>query len=318
MDVASRLTVSLLHELRVGDAALDRLLADRLLPALLFGALGFVSYSSTLSASSQGPADPSFPARLVHAPDVVHTILTLLFCGLIATLFLIRRTPQGSPAGARAIALALAGTFVMSATVIQPNTTQDWRVLGIGDALLTVGLAFSIYAAASLRDCFGLAAEARGVVGSGAYRLVRHPIYLGEFVAALGALLPVLAPLTTLIFGVFCLCQVARAMLEERVLAASFPEYVLYQRRTPAFFPWPRSRTSMSPGLLRSREDEEGALAPDMAKTNRVMTKLIRRSVPQPIMRGPRPELQKIMLAPPPSSESARYPMHDADHHAPQ
>jgi protein-S-isoprenylcysteine O-methyltransferase Ste14 len=142
--------------------------------------------------------------------------------------------------------VALAGTFVMSATAAQLGTTQDWRALALSDLLLTVGLAVSIYAAASLRDCFGLAAEARGVVTSGAYRLVRHPLYLGELVAALGALLPVLAPLTTLIFGLFCLCQVTRAMLEEQVLAAGFPEYTAYRRRTPALLPWPRPRSSQS------------------------------------------------------------------------
>ena len=46
--------------------------------------------------------------------------------------------------------------------------------------------------------------------------------------------------LTTLIFGLFCLCQVTRVMLEERVLAARFPEYIAYRRRTPAVLPWPR------------------------------------------------------------------------------
>jgi hypothetical protein len=88
----------------------------------------------------------------------------------------------------------------------QPVTAPDRRVLVLADSLLVGGLLFSIYAAASLRRCFGLAPEARELVTSGAYRLVRHPLYLGEFVAATGALLPVLAPLPMLIFGLFCLC----------------------------------------------------------------------------------------------------------------
>jgi protein-S-isoprenylcysteine O-methyltransferase Ste14 len=226
---------------------LVRLLADRFLPALLFGTMAVASGSGTLSTAGRGPADPGFPAGLAHVLNVAHTILSLLFCGLIAALFLIRRTPQGSRARPPAMAVALAGTFMMSATVARPGTMQDWRVLALSDLLMTVGLAVSIYAAASLRDCFGLAAEARGVVTSGAYRLVRHPLYLGELVAALGVLLPVVAPLTTLIFGLFCLCQVTRAMLEERDLAAAFPEYTAYRRRTPALLPWPRPR-SLQPG----------------------------------------------------------------------
>ena len=238
--------ISRLHGLSGQDAPLARLLADRALPALLFGTLGIAGCSGTLSRAGQGPAGPSFSAGLAHVLDVAHMVLTFLFCGLVATLFVIRRAPRGSRARPPAMAVALVGTFVMSATAAQPITTRDWRVLALADALLTVGLACSIYTAASLGRCFGLAAEARGVVTSGAYRLVRHPLYLAELVAALGALLPVLAPLTTLNFGLFCLCQITRAMLEERVLAAGFPEYIAYRRRTPALLPWPRPRSARS------------------------------------------------------------------------
>jgi len=258
--------LSRLHRVRSQDASPARILADHALPALLFSTLGIVGFSGTLRAAGQGPADPSFPAGLAYLLDLAHSILTFLFCGLIAALFLIRRAPRGSRARLPAMAVALAGTFVMSATAAQPSTTQDWRVLALADSLLTVGLAASIYAAAGLRRCFGLAAEARGVVTSGAYRFVRHPLYLGELVAALGALLPVLAPLTTLIFGLFCLCQVTRAILEERILAAGFPEYIAYRRRTPALLPWPRpksspSRSGVAP-VSGSRGRRRGYIAP--------------------------------------------------------
>ena len=219
---------------------MGRLLADQLLPALLFGGLALASASSALSPGRHGPVTPSLPAGLVDVLDVAHPILSALFCGLVAALFLVRHPPRGERARPSALAVALAGTFVMGVISVQPPTTQDWRVLALADSLLAGGLAFSIYAAASLRRCFGLAPEARGLVTSGAYRLVRHPLYLGELVAAVGALLPVLGPLPILVFGIFCLCQVTRAVLEERTLAAAFPEYVDYRRRTPALVPWPR------------------------------------------------------------------------------
>jgi protein-S-isoprenylcysteine O-methyltransferase Ste14 len=246
---------------------LGRLRADRVVPALLFGALGIARCWSAPSAAGQGPAEPSFPAGLAHVLDVARTILTSLFCVLVAALFLIRRAPRGSRARPPAMALALAGTFMMNATVAQPLTARDWRFLALAHSLSIAGLGFSICAAVSLRRCFGLAAEARGLVTSGAYRLVRHPLYLAELVAALGALLPVLAPFTLLIFGLFCLCQATRAMLEERALAARFPEYLVYRRRTPAMLPWPRPRhrnrdRKAPPALAGSGEDEEGTVPP--------------------------------------------------------
>jgi protein-S-isoprenylcysteine O-methyltransferase Ste14 len=106
--------------------------------------------------------------------------------------------------------------------------------------LVGIGLAFSIYALGALRFYFGLAPEARGLVTGGAYRIVRHPVYLGEFVAMCGALLPVLAPWTVLIFATFCGLQACRAALEESVLSQTFADYAAYRLRTPALLPWPR------------------------------------------------------------------------------
>jgi protein-S-isoprenylcysteine O-methyltransferase Ste14 len=68
---------------------------------------------------------------------------------------------------------------------------------------------------------------------------------LGEFVAMFGAVLPLLAPLTVLIFALFSLLQATRMILEERVLATTFPEYAAYRLRTPAMLPWPRPSRSL-------------------------------------------------------------------------
>lgn len=217
-----------------------RSLTDHHVPALLFGVLAILSSLRALDSASRGLPDPSASIGLVAMLDVAHAILTSLFCGLIAVLFLIRGAPRGDRVGPPAKFAAVVGTFIMGAVAVQPPTTHDWRVLAMSDALLVGGLAFSIYAAASLGSSFALAAEARELVTSGAYRLVRHPIYLGELVAAMGALLPVLAPATTLIFAVFCLSQIARAVLEERTMSAAFSQYEEYRRRTPALVPWPR------------------------------------------------------------------------------
>ena len=48
---------------------------------------------------------------------------------------------------------------------------------------MTVGLIIMVIGLASLGRSFGIMPRARGLVQSGLYRWVRHPIYLGEFLA---------------------------------------------------------------------------------------------------------------------------------------
>ena len=56
----------------------------------------------------------------------------------------------------------------------------------VGLALMLTGLFFSTCAKLTLRRSFGLAAANRGVVLSGPYRIVRHPIYAGYILMYVG------------------------------------------------------------------------------------------------------------------------------------
>lgn len=219
------------------DEPLPRLLADRVLPALLFAWAAAVRGSRALEMVERAPPVADAPAWTIYLLAFGGETLAFLFCGLVATLMLNRRARVGSRATPSVLTVALAGTFLMNGVLIQSPTTRDWLTLALADVLLVAGLAFSIYAAASLGDCFGLASEARGLVTTGAFRVIRHPLYLGEMIAALGILLPVLAPTTVLIYAAFCACQIRRALLEERALAVVFPEYEEYRRQTPAWLP---------------------------------------------------------------------------------
>jgi protein-S-isoprenylcysteine O-methyltransferase Ste14 len=216
-----------------------RLVFDRLVPAMLFGAIT-VPWLNKVAHVWMAPLDLSFQSQLMHLLDVGHALLTLAFMTLMTLLFVIRRTPVSGRAAPSSKAIALGGTFIMWFAYAQPTTTGDWRVFALGDLLMIAGLVFAAYAFGALRRCFGIAPEARGLVTTGAYRWVRHPAYLGEFVIAFGGLLPVLAPFTALVFALFCLLQARRAGLEEAVLSATFPDYAAYQQRTPALVPWAR------------------------------------------------------------------------------
>jgi protein-S-isoprenylcysteine O-methyltransferase Ste14 len=106
--------------------------------------------------------------------------------------------------------------------------------------LSAVGLLIVIGGKLSLGRSFGLMPANRGVVSTGLYRLVRHPIYLGYLVTHVGFLAanPTLWNLVT--FVVADVTLMVRAVYEERVLArdASYRDYqhLVHWRVVPGVF----------------------------------------------------------------------------------
>jgi protein-S-isoprenylcysteine O-methyltransferase Ste14 len=78
------------------------------------------------------------------------------------------------------------------------------------------------------------------LVTSGPFTIVRHPMYLGLLIGAVGSLLIYLT-WSTVAFTVFAPFVLLRACREERTLAEEFGEqWREYCNRVPAFFPRPR------------------------------------------------------------------------------
>jgi protein-S-isoprenylcysteine O-methyltransferase Ste14 len=228
----------------------SRPMFDHLLPAAAFGFLALVKLQGVALMAVAAPVGSRLQEWLSWSLAFSQGIVGLSFTMFLAFLFLTRKSTVGAQASPMAKVIALAGTFIMWIAVAQPTTTDDLRVIMFSNVLVVIGLVFSLYALGALRFCFGIAPEARGLVTNGAYRIVRHPVYLGEFVTVFGYLLPVLAPVTVLIFAVFCGLQACRAALEESVLSQTFADYAAYRLRTPALLPWMNSRWLQLPDHL--------------------------------------------------------------------
>jgi protein-S-isoprenylcysteine O-methyltransferase Ste14 len=127
-------------------------------------------------------------------------------------------------------AIAYFGTF--GASLLRPGGAgQGWEdALGLGVQCLGVLLGALGYVA--LGRSFGLVPAHRGLVTSGVYRLVRHPLYSSYVVAELGYLIQSPSTWNVGVLLAAWTCQVLRLLSEERLLSAD-PDYRAYCRRTP-------------------------------------------------------------------------------------
>jgi protein-S-isoprenylcysteine O-methyltransferase Ste14 len=107
----------------------------------------------------------------------------------------------------------------------------------VADLLLIGGLLWSLWSLRTLGRSLSLIAQARTLVEAGPYRWIRHPLYTGEIVSTVGIALSVgTFPAFALVLLLIVL-QLYRAICEESVLRASFPEYRAYCERTSRIVP---------------------------------------------------------------------------------
>jgi protein-S-isoprenylcysteine O-methyltransferase Ste14 len=97
-------------------------------------------------------------------------------------------------------------------------------------ALSAVGLVIVIGGKLSLGRSFGLMPANRGVVSTGLYRIVRHPIYMGYLICHVGFVAANGAPWNLLTLLAADIALMIRAICEERVLALD-PAYRDYQQK---------------------------------------------------------------------------------------
>ena len=179
-------------------------------------------------------APPDGPERLLA---LAARLANFMFLILVAATALTRLSPILKAKGIEPRVSALLGTFLCAGLAMLPKTELG-PVLSITSTLLIiVGSVSSFIVLRWLGKSFSILAEARRLVTSGPYKVVRHPLYLCEGIALLGVALQVISPLAVAIALIIVLIQFRRMINEEVVLNSAFPEYGAYAARTPRVVP---------------------------------------------------------------------------------
>lgn len=162
--------------------------------------------------------------------------------GLAFVLFVIgalslRRRPLARTVGLLPRLVAIGGAFSITGLALFPKVALSPVVAGASVAMMLIGYGVSCYAIRHLGRSLSLMAEARDLVTTGPYALVRHPLYVAEALASLGLLLQFLSWSAAFLWVIHIALQLSRMRYEERILRQIFPEYDDYARRTSRLVP---------------------------------------------------------------------------------
>lgn len=196
--------------------------------SVLFGALS-VGKIVTLLADGAGTA--------AAVGAVASGALTALFYCLIVWAYLRRGPARATSRVTLALVAAPVATFLPFALPHLATGGASGTTILVGDLLLVAGLMWSVWSVRCLDRSLSVVPQARVLVEHGPYRLVRHPLYLGELVAMLGLALTLGGALPLVGWVTLVLLQCYRAVQEEALLTDFLPGYESYRSRTARVLP---------------------------------------------------------------------------------
>ena len=215
------------------------LLFGRVVPAVFFAMLGYIQLTRLIHQLHDA-GQPVTPLYVLSKP--LPTFLYLLFCAIPVFIYVSRPAPRARDARMLPRAAGLIGTVML----LVVGAVPQWLLLynapawldGVSTVITIFAFALAVYGLLYLRRSLSLMPEARRLVTGGPYRVVRHPLYGAEMMAAFAFAIVnpyVVAAITLLPFFAI---QVIRAGYEEALLTSVFPEYATYAQRTHSLIPF--------------------------------------------------------------------------------
>jgi len=151
------------------------------------------------------------------APTRITLLLLVVSAFMTLGLSLFARVPIKRDWTPFAFVCSVGGTFYFLAVRLSPGTQLIPELAGASLQLL--GIFWQMFAKVSLSRSFGILPANRGVFSHGAYRFMRHPMYLGYFLTDIGFLLANFGIQNVIVYGCQFALQIGRIVREERLLS---------------------------------------------------------------------------------------------------
>jgi protein-S-isoprenylcysteine O-methyltransferase Ste14 len=161
----------------------------------------------------------------------------LSFVAFVMVALLFRMPPVARSHGVLPRVVAIGGTFSVTVLALFPRAEMSPLLAGASLLLILLGNGLACYAITHLGRSLSMMAEARKLVMSGPYGLVRHPLYAAEAIASLGFLIQFLSPAAAVVWVAHLGLQCCRMHYEEGLLRKVFPEYDEYRQRVARVLP---------------------------------------------------------------------------------
>lgn len=177
------------------------------------------------------------PVTALKVARLTNSLLIISFYFLIVTLFIIRSPVKAKTGSVWANITALVATFMPFLIPFLADCSAGLMTPVLSNAITALGTAFSVYSLSTLGKSFSIIPQARCFVRNGAYKIVRHPVYLGELIAVLGIVIARLSFSTIVVYILFTVLMMYRAQHEEKLLRDVFPDYEAYAKTRSCFIP---------------------------------------------------------------------------------
>jgi protein-S-isoprenylcysteine O-methyltransferase Ste14 len=129
----------------------------------------------------------------------------------------------------------ISDSFVWHYSTLKPDVLPEYVRIGLAGLVLV--LAWYL-ARRGMKAVFGGDRSKPGVLDSGVFKVVRHPIYTGAILFYLGASLITLSLASALFWLVIISFYILIARYEERILTEEFgQDYLNYKKKTGMLFP---------------------------------------------------------------------------------